>query len=74
MSEVLTKIVVDCSTGVTSQVPLTSEELVQREADAQAYAAAKHEEEADKAAKETAKTELLTKLGITDDEAKLLLS
>jgi len=74
MSEVLTKIVVDCSTGVTSQVPLTAEELVQREADAIAAAQAKAQEEADKAAKETAKTELLTKLGITDDEAKLLLS
>jgi len=74
MSEVLTKIVVDCSTGVTSQVPLTAEELAQREADAQAALEAKAQEEADKAAKETAKTELLTKLGITEDEAKLLLS
>jgi hypothetical protein len=55
-------------------VPLTAEELVQREADAQAALEAKAQEEADKAAKETAKTELLTKLGITDDEAKLLLS
>jgi hypothetical protein len=74
MSEVLTKIVVDCSTGVTSQVPLTAEELVQREADAQAALEAKAQEEADKATKETAKIELLTKLGITEDEAKLLLS
>jgi len=74
MSEVLTKIVVDCSTGITSEVPLTSEELVQREADAITAAQAKAQEEADKATKETAKTELLTKLGITEDEAKLLLS
>jgi hypothetical protein len=74
MSEVLTKIVVDCSTGVSAEIPLTAEELVQREADAQAALEAKAQEEADKAAKETAKTELLTKLGITEDEAKLLLS
>jgi len=74
MSEVLTKIVVDCSTGVSAEIPLTGEELAQREADAQAALEAKAQEEADKATKETAKTELLTKLGITDDEAKLLLS
>jgi len=74
MSEVLTKIVVDCSTGVTSQVPLTSDELAQREADAIAALEAKALEEAEKTAKEAAKTELLGKLGITEDEAKLLLS
>ena len=74
MSEVLTKIVVDCSTGVTAEVPLTGEEIQQRELDAIAAATAKAEQEADKAAKETAKAELLAKLGISEDEAKLLLS
>ena len=39
MSETLTKIIVDCSTGVVAEVPLTGEELAQREADAQAAAA-----------------------------------
>jgi hypothetical protein len=33
------KLVVDCSTGVTTQVELTAEEIAQREADAVAYAA-----------------------------------
>jgi hypothetical protein len=74
MSEVLTKIIVDCSTGVTAEVPLTGEEIQQRELDAIQAATAKAEQEADKAAKETAKAELLAKLNISEDEAKLLLS
>jgi hypothetical protein len=45
MSETLTKIVVNCETGVVAEVPLTGEELAQREADAQAAAARLHEEE-----------------------------
>jgi hypothetical protein len=56
MSETLTKIIVNCETGVVAEVPLTGEEIAQREADAQAAAAR------------------LTKLGITADEAKLLLA
>lgn len=68
------KIIVDCSTGEQTVVPLTAEEIAQREADAQAFADAKAQEEADKAAKEAAKADLLAKLGITEDEAKLLLA
>ena len=74
MSETLTKIIVDCSTGVVAEVPLTGEEIAQREADAQAAAARKHEEDAQAAADAEAKAALLTKLGITADEAKLLLA
>jgi hypothetical protein len=74
MSETLTKIVVDCSTGVVAEIPLTGEELAQREADAQAAAAQKHEEEVAAAEAAEAKAALLTKLGITEDEAKLLLA
>jgi hypothetical protein len=69
-----TKLVVDCSTGITTEVELTAEEIAQREADALAAAEAESArlvEEADKAAK---KAELLSKLGISEDEAKLLLS
>ena len=69
-----TKIVVDCSTGEVSEIELTAEEVAQREADAQAYAEAKAKEEADKAAAEVAKAELLAKLGITAEEAALLLA
>ena len=74
MTETPTKIVVDCSTGAVEEVPLTAEEIAQREADAAAWAEQKAAEEAEAAAKETAKAELLAKLGITADEAKLLLS
>ena len=72
MSETLTKIIVNCETGVVAEVPLTGEEIAQREADAQAAAAKKHEEDAQAAAE--AKAALLAKLGITADEAKLLLA
>ena len=74
MTETPTKIVVDCSTGAVEEVPLTAEEIAQREADAAAFAEQKAAEEAEAAAKEAAKAELLAKLGITADEAKLLLS
>jgi hypothetical protein len=74
MSETLTKIVVDCSTGVVAEIPLTGEEIAQREADAQAAAAKAHEDEVAAQAAAEAKAALLTKLGITEDEAKLLLA
>jgi len=68
-----TKIVVDCSTGEVSEIELTAEEVAQREADAQAYAEAKAAEDADKAAKAADKAALLERLGITAEEATLLL-
>jgi hypothetical protein len=68
-----TKIVVDCSTGEVSEIELTAEEVAQREADAKTYADEKAKEEADKAAKAADKAALLEKLGISEDEAKLLL-
>jgi hypothetical protein len=74
MSESATAIEVNCSTGEVVERPLTAEELAQREADAAAFAAKKHEEEVAAAETATAKAALLTKLGITEDEAKLLLA
>jgi hypothetical protein len=68
-----TKIVVDCSTGEVSEIELTAEEVAQREADAKAYADEKAKEEADKAAKAADKAALLERLGITAEEAALLL-
>jgi hypothetical protein len=53
---------------------LTGEEIAQREADAQAAAAKAHEDEVAAAEAATAKAALLAKLGITEDEAKLLLA
>jgi hypothetical protein len=68
------KIVVDCSTGEVQEIALTAEEIAEREAMAAEYAAQKAQEEADKATKAEAKDELLEKLGITAEEAQLLLS
>ena len=69
-----TAIEVNCATGEVTERPLTAEELAQREADAQAAAAKAHEEEVKAAADAEAKAALLAKLGITEDEAKLLLA
>jgi hypothetical protein len=68
------KLVVDCSTGVTTEVELTKEEEAQLKADAKAFANAKAVEDADKAIKAADRAALLEKLGISEDEAKLLLS
>ena len=57
-----TKIIVDCSTGVTTEVELTAEEIAQREADAAAYAVQKAEEDAAIAAKAAAKASGESKL------------
>jgi hypothetical protein len=68
-----TKLIVDCSTGVTTEVELTAEEVAQREADAVAFAEIKVAEEAAAQAKAEARTEILAKLGLTEEEAKVLL-
>ena len=68
-----TKLIVDCSTGITTEVELTAEEIAEREAMAAEYAAQKAQEELDKATKAEAKAELLDRLGITEEEAQLLL-
>jgi hypothetical protein len=65
---------VNCATGEVIERPLTAEEITQREVDAAAYVARKAEEDAKAAADAVAKDALLTKLGITADEAKLLLA
>ena len=69
-----TKLIVDCSTGVTTEVELTAEEIAERETMAAEYAAQKAQEDADKVTKAAAKAELLDRLGITAEEAQLLLS
>jgi hypothetical protein len=68
------KIIVNCETGVITELELTAEEVAQREADAAVYAATKAAEDQAAANKALEKAELLTKLGITADEAALLLS
>ena len=75
MTETLTKIVVDCSTGEQTIVPLTAEEIAQRETDAQAYAAQLATQEAEQAAKDAAKasaTAKLSALGLSAEEIAAL--
>jgi hypothetical protein len=68
-----TKLVVDCSTGVVEEVELTEEELAQREADRIAFEAAEAERVTAEAEKAEKRAELLAKLGISEEEAKVLL-
>ena len=69
------KLVVDCSTGITTEVELTPEEIAQREADAVAYAEQKAQEEAEAQAKAAAKAAAESKLaalGLTAEEIAAL--
>jgi len=68
------KIIVNCATGEVTELDLTPDEIAQRAADAQAAIEAKAQADADATAKATAKAALLAKLGITADEAALLLA
>jgi hypothetical protein len=75
MTETPTKLVVDCSTGEQTVVPLTTEELAQRETDRLAYEA----QEADRLAAEAEQKALkasanskLAALGLTADEIAAL--
>ena len=62
--------IVNCTTGEEIVRDATSEEIEQMEIDAAHEVARKGEAEA----KAQSKAELLNRLGITEDEAKLLLS
>ena len=64
------KIVHNVSTGEISEIELTEAELAKIEQDKQAFAIKQVEAQA----KATAKAALLSKLGITADEAALLLA
>jgi hypothetical protein len=70
-----TKLIVDCSTGVTTEVELTNEEIAQKEADAAAYAIEQAERDAAAVAKAAAKASAeakLAALGLTADEIAAL--
>ncbi len=70
-----TKLIVDCSTGITTEVELTDAEVAQREADAAAFAAEQAEREAAEAAKAAAKASAeakLAALGLSADEIAAL--
>ena len=70
------KTVIDCSTGVVSEIPLSDEEMNQREIDAANAAKAQAEREAADAAKAAAKASAeakLATLGLTSDEVAALI-
>jgi hypothetical protein len=74
MSDTPTKVVVDCSTGITEVIPLTEAEIADLETARIAAEDQRKAAEAEAAVRAEAKAELLDRLGITADEAKLLLS
>jgi hypothetical protein len=75
MTDTPTKLVVDCSTGITTEVPLTTEELAQRETDRLAYEAQEAERLAAAEAKAEAEASAVAKLsalGLTAEEISAL--
>jgi hypothetical protein len=71
------KVIVDCSTGESVTVPLTEEELAQRELDRIAYEAEEAErlaaEEALAALKASARAKLVAGQPLTEEEASTLI-
>jgi hypothetical protein len=75
MTETPTKVIVDCSTGESTIVPLTPEELEQRELDRLAWEAQEAERKAaeeEKAALQASANEKLLALGLTEAEIAAL--
>ena len=75
MTETPTKLVVNCSTGEQTVVPLTAEELAQRETDRLAYEAQEADRLAAEAEQEALKASANTQLaalGLTADEIAAL--
>lgn len=67
------KVIVDCSTGEQTVVPLTAEEIADIELAAQQAEDQRALELEQAAAKEAARKAILDKLGLTAEEAAVLL-
>jgi hypothetical protein len=74
MSDTPTKVIVDCSTGITEVLPLTAEEIADLETARVQAESDRAEKEAQEAAQAKTKADVLKRLGITESEAKALLS
>jgi hypothetical protein len=75
MSEIFTKMVANCTTGVVEVVPLSAEELTQREVDIAYFAAQQSERQAAEATKAEVKASAqakLSALGLTGEEIAAL--
>ena len=68
-----TRIEVNCTTGEVLEIELTDEEVAQREADAAAAETQRKADEKAAAEKAVARTAILDRLGLTADEAAILL-
>lgn len=69
------KLVVDCSTGITSEVDMTPEEIAQAEAEAIAWAEQKAKQDQEEAARLIARESAIAKLsalGLTAEEIAAL--
>jgi hypothetical protein len=76
MSDVLTKVIIDCKTGKQAIVPLSDEEIQQREADAVLAEAERVEQEAiaeQKAVDAQAGRDALIALGLTEAQITALV-
>jgi hypothetical protein len=69
-----TRIEINCETGVESIIELTDAEVAELTYQAELAAEKRAEDDAQAAANAVAKAALLDRLGITADEAKLLLA
>jgi hypothetical protein len=70
------KVIVDCSTGISTEVELTAEEIADQKAMEIEFAKRKAKEEADAETKAELKASglaKLTALGLTEDEAKAII-
>ena len=66
----MSKIIVNCETGEVTQTELSANDLAQQEIDEAAETARQAKEQAKAAARQA----ILDRLGLTEEEAKLLLS
>jgi hypothetical protein len=74
MANTPTKVIVDCSTGEQTIVPLTADEIAQLEADRIAWEAQEVARKEAEATKQAEKEAIANKLGLTSEELVKLLS
>jgi hypothetical protein len=77
MTEILTKLVINCETGEREIIPLTAEEIAEREAMAAQAELDRQAREAEETAKAEAKASGIAKLlalGLTQAEAEALVN
>lgn len=76
MADTPTKLIVNCSTGEKTRIPLTAEEIAEREQmaqEAEAQRLAEEEAQAQREADKASAISKLTALGLTEDEALALV-